>query len=692
MTRSRSNSINSQATDNSHAGSLHSSDAYDSEEESLSSSESSSVQSEPYLPDSDSEDSSVDEETLAGIVINLENLAKEAVSQAECLRLLELIISVEQRIDDEEWHDFWGNIYYKGGEKQLDGLTPLSFLLLRVNPSFFKFCQQDWQSYQKDNTVDTLQAIFFELTENEEVYNDAFQKIVQDSDKKADVIKFLAEACDFIGLANKFGEDALPFGKSEDPNIFYEHYYYITFINFLASNAEFIKRLYLEIPDIVSIFYEEFDEISQPLFDREQELLVAISNGDTESVKKLILEGVNVSCRSSISDLRVLKDINSASLDEIERAGISDINGLTLAACLLDKPTRSHIWAILKSEGITHTYNFDKEYALLGLNKSQQDNFEKRVNQIMRVLYIDSKDWLRNTLTAKTQLYPIHCRASELDAHYFYNFLFASQFSKLDLDAYDAEKPLQPVDNESFEMVEPLLKLFSLDPDSAIKLDLKNRKSDSLYRNSAGKKMTGVSVKGKQIILGASSHDHSVLSILIHEICHVVCDITFANQWLPYANKDKASVLEFDMIFKYFKQHYQDDTVPLTIKNIFTNYAEFGETVQKAELIVRVPELITRHGLAEAKLKLAQIPDAMGDKLFEFYENNFLVKVSEKFETLKAEEMTNLLDAVKKSGSAKVVGAIEDDGEVKEENHFVGQLNSERSAINSSQASCCVIC
>ena len=78
--------------------------------------------------------------------------------------------------------------------------------------------------------------------------------------------------------------------------------------------------------------------------------------------------------------------------------------------------------------------------------------------------------------------------------------------------------------------------------------------------------------------------------------------------------------------------------IPPTIKNIFTNYAQFGETVQKAEPIVRVPELITRHGLAEAKSKLAQIPDAMGDKLFEFYENNFLVKVSEKFETLKAKK------------------------------------------------------
>lgn len=695
MTRSRSNSINSQATDNSHEGSLHSSDAYDSEEESLSSSESSSVQSEPDLPDSDSEDSSVDEETLAGIVINLENLAKEAVSQAECLRLLELIISVESFTMAESWHDFWGNIYYKDGEEQLDGLTPLSFLLLRVNPSFFRLCQQDWESYLEDNTVDTLQAIFFELTENEEVYNDAFEEVVQDSDKKADVIKFLAEACDFIGLANKFGEDALPFGKSEDPNIFYEHYYYITFINFLASNAEFIKRLYLEIPDIVSSFYDEgfqeFDEILKTLIYREQELLVAISNGDTESVKKLILEGVNVSCTRSLSELRTLKDINSASLDKIEKAGILDINGLTLAACLLDKPTRAHIWAILKSEGITHTYNFDKEYALLGLNKSQQDNFERGVNQIMRFLYVNSKDWLRNTLAQKTQLYPIHCRASELDTHYFYNFLFASQFSKLDLDAYDAEKPLQPVDNESFEMVEPLLKLFSLDPDSAIKFDLKNLKSYSLYRNSEGKKMTGVSIPGKQIIVGASSHGHSVLSILMHEICHVVCAITFENHFLPYKDNDNNSKGEFDRIFQYFKQHYQDDMMPKTIKNIFINYAEFGETVQKAELIVRVPELITRHGLAETKFKLTQIPDAMGDILFEFYENNFLVKVSEKFEELKDKEMSKLLDAVNESGSEKVVGAIEDDGEVKED-YFVAQLNSERSAINVSQASCCVIC
>ena len=192
-----------------------------------------------------------------------------------------------------------------------------------------------------------------------------------------------------------------------------------------------------------------YNEILEPIFAREQQFLVYVSNGEIDLVKKLILEKVLMYHVQKCIELRVLKDINSASLDKIEKAGILDINGLTLAACLLDKPTRAHIWAILKSEGITHTYNFDKEYALLGLNQSQQDNFERGVNQIMRFLYVDSKDWLRNTLTAKTQLYPIHCRASELDAHYFYNFLFASQFSKLDLDAYDAEKPLQPVDNES---------------------------------------------------------------------------------------------------------------------------------------------------------------------------------------------------------------------------------------------------
>ncbi|MBL6785665.1 MAG: hypothetical protein ISQ32_05110, partial [Rickettsiales bacterium] len=291
----------------------------------------------------------------------------------------------------------------------------------------------------------------------------------------------------------------------------------------------------------------------------------------------------------------------------------------------------------------------------------------------------------------KTQLYPIHCRASELDAHYFYNFLFASQFSKLDLDAYDDEKPLQPVDNESFETVAPLLNLFSLDPDSAIKLDLNNRKSYSLYRNSQGKKMTGVAILGKQIIVGASSHGHSVLSILMHEICHVVCDITFENKCLPYKANDTKSKSTFDTIFQYFKDNYQYDTVPLTIKNIFNDYTEFGETVQKAELIVRVPELITRHGLVEAKFKLAQIPNAMGDKLFEFYKNNFLGQVSEKFETLKDKKMNDLLEAVKNSGSSQVVGAIEDDAVNLQEVNFVNQTNRARS-INLSQASCCVIC
>ena len=82
---------------------------------------------------------------------------------------------------------------------------------------------------------------------------------------------------DFIGLKNKFGEDALPFGQSEDTNISYENYYYITFINFLASNSEFIKRLYLEIPNIVNCFYdigyEEFDEILKTLIYREQDFV-----------------------------------------------------------------------------------------------------------------------------------------------------------------------------------------------------------------------------------------------------------------------------------------------------------------------------------------------------------------------------------------------------------------------------------
>ena len=156
--------------------------------------------------------------------------------------------------------------------------------------------------------------------------------------------------------------------------------------------------------------------------------------------------------------------------------------------------------------------------------------------------------------------------------------------------------------------------------------------------------------------------------------------------------KDKASATEFEGIFKFFEQHYQDDTVPLTIKNIFTNYAKFGGTVQKAELIVRVPELITRHGLAEAKSKFSTNTKMQWViNYLNFTKIIFLVKVSEKFEELKKKKMTKLLDAVKNSGSEKVVGAIEDDGEVKE-GYFVAQLNSERSEINASQASCCVIC
>ena len=54
-----------------------------------------------------------------------------------------------------------------------------------------------------------------------------------------------------------------------------------------------------------------------------------------------------------------------------------------------------------RSEGIKLNSNFDQEYALLGLNKDDQYDFERGVNQIMRVLYIDSKDWLRNKLTSK---------------------------------------------------------------------------------------------------------------------------------------------------------------------------------------------------------------------------------------------------------------------------------------------------
>ena len=69
------------------------------------------------------------------------------------------------------------------------------------------------EKLSKCNTVDTLKALFFDLTENEEVYNDAFHEVVNDSDKKKYVIKFLAEACDFISSTHKFGVDALPFGK-----------------------------------------------------------------------------------------------------------------------------------------------------------------------------------------------------------------------------------------------------------------------------------------------------------------------------------------------------------------------------------------------------------------------------------------------------------------------------------------------
>ena len=641
MSRSRSYSFNSQYTDPSGIKRLSSSDDGHSDEESLSSSGSSSSQSITNISDSESEDSYFDEESLAGIAMYIEKLAQETIDQQDCARLLELIIYVESFTMEESWHDFWGNIYYEDGEKKLDGLTPISFLLLRVNPSFFNFCKQKWHSYLEDNAVDTLQAIFFALTKDEEVYNKAFEKVISDSDKKVDVINFLAQSCDFIGLTHKFGEDSLPFGQSEDINIANYNLSSIASINVLAGNRGFIKRIYLESPDIFLYFPEGFDarydEILKPFRQLEQQFLVSISNGDVESVKNAILAGVNVSCTRNLSELRTLININYASLNKIKQAGISDINGLTLAASLTDEANCVKVWAILLSNGIdAYITNHDKEYELFQYIHPNCDLqlFSRRINQVMNVLNMETMDWVRNKIISKTGLYPLYNKPIQIDINYFYGYLFHSQYpnSFFEIEQSEEKNAFTPVDSMAFKLIQPLLQVFAIDNETEIKFDLKNSDCTKLYhvKPSRANLPRGVTIQGKQIIVGARDYNQTVLAIFMHEICHAACDIVFTNNSLPYGADDYASKKIFHDIFVYFQKNYNNKDIPDVIKNVFEAYK--GEEIQKAELIVRIPQLFTSHGYDEAISKLEFIADGMGLELLEFYQKDKFHKIFDYFQ------------------------------------------------------------
>jgi len=127
----------------------------------------------------------------------------------------------------------------------------------------------------------------------------------------------------------------------------------------------------------------------------------------------------------------------------------------------------------------------------------------------------------------------------------------------------------------------------------------------------------------------------------MHEICHAACDIVFTNNSLPYGADDYASKKIFHDIFVYFQKNYNNKDIPDVIKDVFEAYK--GEEIQKAELIVRIPQLFTRHGYDEAMSKLELIPDGMGLELLKFYEEYFLKKVTDKFELMKKEELKKYL-------------------------------------------------
>ncbi|KAG5667153.1 hypothetical protein PVAND_015150 [Polypedilum vanderplanki] len=181
----------------------------------------------------------------------------------------------------------------------------------------------------------------------------------------------------------------------------------------------------------------------------------------------------------------------------------------------------------------------------------------------------------------------------------------------------------------SIDKIRPLLIVIALARCFKIIMDFK---SDSVQRidPTSDKKDKGIFYMTRHIIIGARNLldpelRNDTIGVIIHEICHYALDVVFSNNCKPYLDENRLTIgIQYHKILKRCQMMTQHHEI---IGSVF-NYESHQ---YYAELIVRVPQLMTIYSNDERKLR--NITEKYFE-LFQFYETKVLPEIESASENI----------------------------------------------------------
>ncbi len=205
--------------------------------------------------------------------------------------------------------------------------------------------------------------------------------------------------------------------------------------------------------------------------------------------------------------------------------------------------------------------------------------------------------------------------------------ILVSKIDKNEFDIYDMYEDLFGCNQNNEDYIKytrPILQIARFATNLSIVYDPK--KHDTSRANVETEEGTiGNYSPDKQSIqiAGKSGNYEHVRGTVIHEFCHMACELVWSNERNPFNSKSKEEK-QFLEIVAALKNEYDDSKTRRNLDVIVQKVFNTGylENKYARELIVRVPQIIATHGLGYAK-KLCQ--QSVGfSQLMQYYEKNVL--------------------------------------------------------------------
>ncbi|XP_046404301.1 uncharacterized protein LOC124169677 [Ischnura elegans] len=135
-----------------------------------------------------------------------------------------------------------------------------------------------------------------------------------------------------------------------------------------------------------------------------------------------------------------------------------------------------------------------------------------------------------------------------------------------------------------------------------------------------------------------------VVSNLIHEFCHRVLDIVFRNHGLPYTKSDHEKEIAYRNIFSDFSEgNFEKCNEIIQRVGYYSNH-------QLQELIVRVPEIITKHTLEKHVVESGPWSNDEEKNLYTFYSTHVVPEIEKVIAANKVKPCIPIVDLLSHPG------------------------------------------